>query len=79
MKVERGHADEVAELKKEFVKMEEKQSEMVMVVSQHMIDIRELWDEIVELRNICDMGTTDAEAQDGSKVDPAVLTLCGDD
>ena len=79
MKVERGHADEVAELKKKIVKMEQKQSELVMVVSRHMIDIRELWAEVVKLRSICDMGISDAKAEGDSKVDPAELTLYGDD
>ena len=43
------------------------------MASQHMIDLRELWDEIVELRSNCDMGTSVAEAQRDSKVDPAEL------
>lgn len=70
-KMEKEHADEMKELRKEIAKMKEKQSEMV--------DLRELWDEVVELRRSCDMGTSDAEAQRDSKVDPAELALYGGD
>lgn len=72
--MEKEHADEMKELRKKIANMKENQNEMVMA-SQHMIDLRKLWDEIVELRRSCDMGTSDAEAQRDSKVDPAELAL----
>lgn len=76
--MEKEHADELKKMRKEIAKIKETQSEMVMA-SQHMVDLRELWDEIVKLRRSCDMGTSDAEAQRESKVDPAELALYGGD